>query len=95
MANQYNSRSRYRNTNIKDFYLDIWNAEGLNQSPSVDDTEYVIESRYDRRPDLLANELYGDPSQWWRLAMRNKDILIDPIDDFTSGTTIWVPSTKV
>ena len=94
MADNYSSGSRYRDTRITDFYLDIWNADALEQTATVDDREYIIESKYEGRPDLLAYEVYGDPSQWWKIAMRNKDKLVDPINDFTAGKTIWLPPAR-
>jgi hypothetical protein len=81
----------YKNTEIKDFYLDIWEADGFDVPPSLDDEEVTIESKYHLRPDLMAYDRYGDPALWWKIAMRNKDLLVDPINDFTSGLVIWVP----
>jgi hypothetical protein len=92
MANIYGTNSRYKDTEITDFYLDIWNADNLEIEPTDDDEQVTIESKYDRRPDLFAYDHFGDSTLWWRLAMRNKDILIDPINDFLAGTQIWVPA---
>ena len=90
MANFHKQTSFYRDTPVRDFYLDLWNP--VEVPTSVNDKEYVIESRYDRRPDLLASEEYESPRLWWIFAMANKDLLIDPIEDFTSGTVITVPA---
>ena len=92
MANFHSSNSRYKDTNVKDFYLDVWNADNINVEPTADDTLVTIESKYDRRPDLMSYDLYGDSTLWWRIALRNKDVLIDPIADFTAGTQIWIPA---
>ena len=43
------------------------------------------------RPDLLAYDRYGSSRYWWLFAMRNKDIIIDPIQDFKTGITIRIP----
>ena len=56
------------------------------------DRLYTIESRYENRPDLLANELYGTVNLWWVFALRNPDLLVDPLEDFTSGKSIYLPS---
>jgi hypothetical protein len=47
---------------------------------------------YDERPDLLAYELYGSTRLWWVFTLRNPDLLKDPIRDFKSGLTIFLPS---
>jgi len=43
------------------------------------------------RPDLLAFEKYGSSRYWWLFAMRNKNIITDPIQDFRAGVTIRIP----
>jgi len=71
-------------------YLDV---NPLTTIPkSRNDTEYVIESQYNTRPDLLAYKLYGSTNLWWVFAARNPDLLIDPLEDFTAGKTIYLPT---
>ena len=81
--------SPYKDTSIKDFYLDLWNAPEI----PVDENNrsVVIANEHHKRPDLLSFELYNNPNFWWVFAMVNKNILIDPIEDFTAGTTIRLP----
>lgn len=90
MANFHKQTSFYKNTPVREFYLDLWNP--ITIPTSVNDEEYVIESQYDQRPELLAGMRYGSPRLWWIFAMANKDILIDPIGDFTTGTLITLPA---
>lgn len=92
MAEQYRGDSVYRNTEIVDNkYLGMY-------SPTVTDTSkyntypLVIEAKHDKRPDVLAYELYGNPRLWWVFAMFNQDELVDPIIDFTAGKEIKVPT---
>lgn len=81
--------SPYTLTPIKDFYLDIW---VLRNVPSSDfDDIVIIQPAYDQRPDLLSQALYGTPRLWWVFAVRNPDLIIDPILDFVSGLQIYVP----
>jgi len=82
--------SPYRKTKVKDFYLDLWEPIEVNPDPN----EMVVEIKpeWDRRPDKLSWELYSTPNYWWVFAMVNKDILIDPIEDFRAGVTIGLPS---
>lgn len=95
MASFHKSSSLYRDTPVKDFYLDLWQVQNINIQPDETDTEYTIEPKYAERPDLLANSLYGNSRLWWVLAMRNKDLLIDPIADFQPGLTIFLPTQEM
>lgn len=80
----------YRNTEITDFYLDLWNPITIKES-ALDKT-ITISAKYDRRPDLLSYDVYGTPKFWWVFMMRNKDIIFDPINDFRAGVEIQIPS---
>lgn len=68
----------------------------LNKLPKVPvtvaDKTYVIEAKYNERPDLLAYDLYGSSRTWWIVVLRNVDVLVDPIRDFKAGTVIKLPS---
>lgn len=77
---------------IEDTFLDVNNLPSLPKS--VDDEEYVINAAYAERPDLLAHDLYGSTRLWWVFALRNPDVIKDPIRDFTEGTRIYLPSTE-
>lgn len=71
---------------------------GVNKLPilngSLYDEDYVIEQKYDQRPDLLAYQLYENPRLWWVFALRNLDRIQDPIRDFRAGTPIKLPSAE-
>ena len=60
--------------------------------PQPDDTDYVIEQQYDRRPDKIANFLYGDPDLWWIIAVRND--WEHPQFQCVVGKKIVLPSTR-
>lgn len=92
MARIHKDTSHYLNTQIKDFYLDVLTMRPV--PPSSNDKLIAIENKYDKRPDLFANDYYGSPRLWWVLVLRNMDTLIDPIEDFTSGTEIFVPTVE-
>jgi hypothetical protein len=57
----------------------------------IDDLSMTINETYNLRPDLLAFDLYEDASLWWVFAQRNPNQLQDPLFDFTTGTTIYLP----
>lgn len=93
MADMHKRTSQYINTPVKDFYLDVW--EPVEISANINDKEIEIDSKYHQRPDLHSNDLFGTPRLWWVFAMRNKNILIDPLDDHKSGTRIFIPSSSI
>ena len=92
MADFHNTSSRYVNTPVRDFYLDLWTTIDIEES--LEDEKFVITSKYNERPDLLSYDRYQTPKLWWIFAKRNIDILIDPINDFKSGVEIFIPSLK-
>jgi hypothetical protein len=90
---RYDQRSPYANTDQTERYvgyLDFWNPATI--PTSADDMMIKIEPKYVRRPDLLSYDLYGTPQLWWIFAMRNPDIIRDPIYDMRSGIVIYVPT---
>src|SRR6056297_3626702 len=90
MASIHKPNSMYYNTPIRDFYLDLARFKPVRASDN--DRLVTITSRYEGRPDLFSNMIYGTPYLWWVLVMRNLDILIDPVEDFRAGVEIWVPA---
>lgn len=85
----YSQTSPWASTGLKQDYLDILNIRPV--SAQDDDYTYELSTYYNRRPDLLANDLYGTPKLWWVFAQRNMDIISDPIFDFVAGTKIRIP----
>lgn len=57
----------------------------------ADDIYFTISKTYERRPDLLAHDLYGDGRLWWVFAQRNPNTIADPMNDFVEGTKIYLP----
>lgn len=85
----YSKSSPYFKTKIKNGYLDI--LELTDFPKETDDILFEITSTYENRPDLLANDLYQDANLWWVFAVRNKQVLKDPVFDFKPGTKIYLP----
>lgn len=63
----------------------------LRQAYVTDGTEsvMVINKGVEYRPDLVSQDVYGFPDNWWRIMEANK--MID-IMEFKSGRTILLPS---
>lgn len=85
----YSKTSPYFETGQFGSFLDVLNYRSIPQQ--FDDIEYVIDTVYEYRPDLLAYDLYGSSSLWWVFAVRNPNILKDPLFDFAAGQIIRIP----
>lgn len=86
----YNSNSAYYTTDtVNNLFLDI--MENRSVPASVTDVYWTITPTYHLRPDLLAYDLYSDGALWWVFAQRNPNTLKDPLFDFVSGTSIYIP----
>jgi hypothetical protein len=90
MANFHRKDSFLRKAGIYDSFLDVNTLPDVPKTAS--DDIYVIEPQYHQRPDLLAYTLYGSVRLWWVFALRNPDLIEDPIRDFNQGLEISVPS---
>ncbi len=89
MSTLYSKSSPYFKTQITNNYLDFI---GFRNIPTQDDDSiFEISSVYNNRPDLLAYDLYNDVNLWWVFSVRNKNIIKDPVFDFTAGTKIYIP----
>ena len=86
---KYSQRSPYSATTQNNLYLELLQIRPV--PAEKDDFRYTIENQYNRRPDLLAYDLYGSAQLWWVFVQRNMDVLKDPIYDFVSGTVIFCP----
>ena len=89
MKNNFKVTSQYLETPITDWYLDIWVPRGIDAKDT--DRLFTITAKYEERPDLLSDEIYGTPRMWWVIVLRNKNVLIDPIADFKAGVQIYLP----
>lgn len=90
MARNSKDTSQYLTTPIKNWYLDIMVERRV--PSSIYDKIIEIPAAYNQRPDLMSNAEYGTPRLWWVFAIRNPDLIIDPIQDFVSGLEIYVPA---
>lgn len=85
----YSKTSPYFDTNLNGFYLDLLKLRDI--PPQSDDIFFTVTQQYLNRPDLLAYDLYGDVNLWWVFAVRNKDVIKDPVFDMIPGQRIYLP----
>lgn len=94
-SSAYDTRSPYYDTPTTDKYvnyLEFWQPRTIPVDPN--DIIVKLESKHKNRPDLLAHELYGSPQLWWIFALRNPDVIKDPIYDFVPDTVIYAPASS-
>jgi hypothetical protein len=94
MANSnsvFNRFSRYVGggaTEIADNKIEWWERIIFSTDPS--DTEYVVDSFYEGRPDLISVAFYGEPRYWWVITQYNN--IIDPIGEIVPGRVLRIPA---
>jgi len=93
MQTIYNNTSNYANTTLNNRYLEYYNPPLKKEELSDLTLTIILQPKYNRRPDLLAHDLYGNSRLWWVFVHYNRDAIKDPIMDFQSGIKIIVPKT--
>jgi hypothetical protein len=93
MPTTYKENSNYFNTSMNRKYLESYSPSLTRETLNRETKTMKVESKYDRRPDLLAYDLYGNSNLWWVIAHYNRESLKDPVQDFRSGIEIIVPVT--
>jgi hypothetical protein len=86
----YAKSSPFFGTGLYGNFLDVSVKRKITKLAS--DKLYQIDRVYHLRPDLLAYDIYGDAALWWVFAARNPNTLKDPLFDFITGNTVYLPS---
>lgn len=89
MASYKNTSPYYKTPVTSGGYLDFLNFRDI--PAEADDVLYIVDARYQYRPDLLSYDTYKTVDYWWVFAVRNKSIIKDPIFDLTAGKKIYLP----
>ena len=93
MATEYSKFSNLNRTvlNSKNLetYVPPFIASVINELSLQD---FTITAHYNKRPDLLAHDQYGDSRLWWVFALFNRKKLRDPVNDFKSGIELNIPT---
>lgn len=90
MATTYKSTSNYSKTASNSKYLETY-IPPISNTSNIETYSTVISAKYNFRPDLMAHDLFGKKDYWWIFVILNRDEIVDPIYDFTTGKTIKVP----
>jgi len=85
----YDKNSPYAKTVFYGNYLDLINLPPIPKLAS--DQLFTVNRTYQLRPDLLAFDLYGDANLWWVFALRNPNVIKDPVFDMKPGAKIFLP----
>ena len=93
MSVSYSNTSNYSTTVLNRRNLELYNPKLSLETLSEETLKIIVQPKFDKRPDLLAFELYGSARLWWVFAHYNRDTLKDPIFDFKAGVKIVVPKT--
>lgn len=86
-----NKTSRYvlgGKTEVSPGFLEWWNKSLLPNDPT--DLIYILEKKFEQRPDLLAHSLYGDPYLWWVICQYNT--ILDFNTEFVEGVILRIPT---
>jgi len=74
-------------TEMSTFGLEWWSRAKISSHPS--DIVYVVEKKYEGKPQLLGYVWYGDEGLWWVIAQYNG--IIDPIEEIVEGKVLLIP----
>lgn len=93
MVVEYRSSSPFFTTAQRNFFVSYLDVQSFRAIPAHSSDEIIkVSPRFDQRPDLLSNDLYGVPDLWWIFVIRNPDIMTDPIYDLVAGLEIYAPT---
>ena len=85
----YSKTSPYYATVNNGAYLETLKLRDIPNQ--LDDILFTVTQQYTHRPDLLAYDLYNDVNLWWVFAVRNKNVIRDPVYDLVAGQKIYLP----
>ena len=86
-----NPTCRYVQGGTTDVYADRlgwWEGRSLTTAP--DDISFVLQSKYNTRPDLLAYDMYGKANLAWLVLQYNA--IVDIEEEFVTGAQMVLPS---
>ena len=91
MNSTYTQNSRYTNggtTEVDGNFVEWWERTMFTTNST--DLEYVLEKRFEGRPDKLASVFYNDSSLLWIILQYNN--ILDINEEFIAGTVLLIPT---
>ena len=89
----YSKASPYFDTIQKNDLVQYLDFMEFRDIPADDTDEFItVSTKFNQRPDLLSNNLYGTVELWWIFSVRNPDQMIDPIYDLVTNLELFVPT---
>jgi len=75
-------------TEVSPGFVEWWEKGFL----ANDDTDliYILEKKFEGRPDLLAYQFYDDPYLWWVICQYN--VILDFNTEFVEGRVLRIPT---
>lgn len=74
-------------TEVSAWAIEWWEKNQM--TPDVTDFAYVMEKKYEGRPDILGYVFYGDPLLWWIICQYNA--ILDPVAELVEGKILLIP----
>lgn len=68
--------------------LEWWNKNEMPRDSS--DITYVMEKKYEGRPDLLGYVFYADSALWWIICQYNN--ILNPLEELVEGKILFIPT---
>lgn len=87
----YQKKGRYNKGGTTTEYSDRlgwWERSNMTQSDT--DITYILSSRLEGRPDLIAYTIYGNAYYWWVVMQYNH--IVDPVTELVKGKAIVLPT---
>jgi hypothetical protein len=87
----YKAKSRYvmgGKTEVSPDKVEWWNKDFI--SADSTDVIYVLEKKFEGRPDLLAQAFYDEPYLWWVICQFNA--ILDFNTEFVEGVILRIPT---
>ena len=82
----YDTKSNYALTGINRKYLGIYQPPLTNDSLSEETITLIVQPKFNKRPDLMAFEMYGSAKLWCVYPHYKRDKQVEPIMEYISGT---------
>lgn len=62
--------------------------------PDDEDLPFTVPAEFALRPDRMSQHFYGTADLWWVFAVRNMNVLKDPVYDLKAGIDIFIPTKR-